>query len=52
VFVPRKLAESGKRETKYFETKSKAEKFVKGFKTERREHGKAAVSAESGTGSP
>jgi hypothetical protein len=46
VFVPRKLSESGKREAKYFATKTKAEKFVKGFKTERREHGKAAVSAE------
>jgi NAD(P)-dependent dehydrogenase (short-subunit alcohol dehydrogenase family) len=46
VFVPRKLSESGKRETKYFASKSKSEQFIKGFKTERREHGKAAVSAE------
>jgi hypothetical protein len=46
VFVPRKLSESGKRETKYFASKSKSEEFIKGFKTERREHGKAVVSAE------
>jgi hypothetical protein len=46
IFVSRKLSESGKREMKYFASKSKAEKFVKEFKVERREHGKAAVSAE------
>lgn len=46
VFVPRKLSESGKRETKYFESKTKAGKFIKEFKTDRREHGKAAVTAQ------
>ena len=46
VFVPRKLSESGKREARYFATKGAAEKFIKDFKVERREHGRSAVSAE------
>ena len=46
VRIPRKLSASGKRESRYFPTKSKAEKFVKEFRTDRREHGKAAVTAE------
>jgi hypothetical protein len=46
VFVPRKLSETGKRESRYFPSKTKAEQFIKGFKTERREYGKASVSAE------
>jgi len=46
VRVPRKLSENGKRESRYFASKTKAEKFIKEFRTDRREHGKAAVTAE------
>lgn len=46
VFIPRKLSESEKREAKYFPSKAQATKFVAGFQTERREHGRSGVTAE------
>lgn len=46
VRIPRKLSGTGKRESRYFSSKSQAEKFIKEFKTERREHGKQAISSE------
>ena len=46
VRIPRKLSEVGKRESKYFPTKSQADKFIKGFKGEHKEHGRAAVTVE------
>jgi integrase len=46
VFVPRKLASSGKREAKYFPSKSQAIKFIKDFRSERQEHGKSGVTAQ------
>jgi len=46
VKVPKKLSESGKRESKYFTSKAAAQKFIADFKTEKREHGRASVSAE------
>src|SRR5260221_10683697 len=46
VRVPSKYSLSGKRESKYFASKAKADKFVKGFKEEREEHGKNVVTAD------
>jgi hypothetical protein len=40
VFIPRKFSASGKREAKYFPSKSSAAKFVAEFKSERAQHGK------------
>jgi hypothetical protein len=47
--IPRKLSSSGKRESRYFASKSKALEFVRDFKEERREHGRQAVSADERT---
>jgi len=46
VRIPRKLSGSGKIESRYFPSRSQALKFISGFKSERREHGKGAVTAE------
>jgi hypothetical protein len=46
VFIPRKLSESGKREAKYFPSKTQAAKFVTEFKSEHREHGKSGVTSQ------
>lgn len=46
VFIPRKLSSSGKREAKYFPTKSQAVKFIADFKSEQIEHGKQAVTSD------
>ena len=46
VFVPRKLSKHGKREIRNFASKSQASKFIKDFKSETREHGRASVTAE------
>ena len=45
--MPRKLtADKVKRETHYFDSKEDATAFIAGFKTEREEHGKQAVTSE------
>jgi hypothetical protein len=46
VFIPRKLSRSGRREPRYFPSKTKAVKFVSEFKTETREHGRSGVSGK------
>lgn len=46
VFIPRKLSKSGRREPRYFPSKTKATTFVSEFKTETREHGRSGVSAK------
>jgi integrase len=46
VRIPRKLTRSGKRESRYFPSKTQATKFIQEFRTEHREHGKAAVTGE------
>src|SRR5271165_3597804 len=46
VFIPRKLSATGKREAKYFPSKTQALKFVAEFRTEHREHGKSGVTAK------
>jgi hypothetical protein len=45
VRIPAKLSKSHKRESRYFATKSQAQKFISTFKTEQIEHGKSGVSA-------
>jgi integrase len=44
--IPRKLSRSGRRESKYFPSKNQAEKFIKEFKTETREHGRSGVTGK------
>jgi integrase len=46
VRIPVKLSKSGKRESRYFPSKSRAAKFVAEFKTESREHGRSGVSGK------
>jgi hypothetical protein len=46
VRIPRKLSRSGRRESKYFPSKNQAEKFIKEFKTETREHGRSGVTGK------
>jgi integrase len=46
VRIPAKLSQSGKRETRYFPSKSQADKWVREFREEHREHGRQAVTAE------
>jgi integrase len=45
VFVPRKLSKLGKREIRNFASKSAADKFIKDFKAETREHGRSGVTS-------
>jgi integrase len=46
VFIPRKLSGTGKRQARYFPSKTQALKFVSEFRTERREHGKSGITAK------
>jgi integrase len=46
VRIANKLSKSGKRESRYFATKSQAQKFVAEFKAETREHGRSGVSGK------
>jgi len=46
VFIPVKLSTDGKREARYFPSKSQATKFVAEFQAERREHGRSGVTAK------
>jgi integrase len=46
VRIASKLSKSGKRESRYFASKSQAQKFVADFKAETREHGRSGVSGK------
>jgi hypothetical protein len=46
VRIPARLSDSGKRESKYFDTKEKASQFIADFKEEKIEHGKEAVTSD------
>jgi integrase len=46
VRIPAKLSSSGKRDSKYFPTKETALEFLSAFNSERREHGRSAVTSE------
>jgi integrase len=46
VRVPARMSDSGKRESRYFDTKEKASKFITDFKEEKIEHGKQAVTSD------
>ena len=45
VRVPRKVSASGKRESKYFQTKADAEGFIRRLQADQREHGRQAITA-------
>jgi hypothetical protein len=47
--IPAALSENGKRQAKYFDTKSDGETFISDLLEQRQEHGKQAVSSEERT---
>jgi integrase len=46
VFIPRKLSGTGRRQARYFPSKTQALKFASEFRAERREHGKSGITAK------
>jgi integrase len=44
--IPAKLSDTGKRQTRYYASDAKAREDIKGFKEEKREHGRSGVTAE------
>ena len=44
--IPAKLSDTGKRQIRYYSSQDKARQDIKGFKDERREHGRSGVTAE------
>jgi site-specific recombinase XerD len=46
VVIPRKASPTGKRQSKYFRSRTQADKFIRDWKAEHREHGRRAVTSE------
>jgi site-specific recombinase XerD len=44
--IPAKLSDTGKRQIRYYSSEDKARQDIRGFKDERREHGRSGVTAE------